>query len=113
MLRVLTPEVLEQETRMHEGSGGVSAENRHCGFRPAFLDRASGIIHPSCYASGEPAPFHLLDGLPDELVLARNTVGRVTKVVGSVISGFVHKGRFYTREEAACLCGALVPAEAA
>jgi len=101
MSQVMTQTVLAQETATHCGSGGISAENRSYGFRPAFLDTATGVAYVSCYADGQPAPFHLLDGLPDELVLARNPGGRVTRVKGCVSSGFVRDGRFYTREEAA------------
>ena len=51
-----------------------------------------------------PAPVHLLDGLPEEVVVARHPCGRVEKVKASVVSGFVREARFYTREEAArCL----------
>jgi hypothetical protein len=101
MPQVLTPRVLERETETHKGSGGISAENGSCGFRPAFLDTATGIVYLSRYADGRPAPFHLLEGLPEELILARNLAGTVEKVRSSLVSGFVRAGRFYSREEAA------------
>jgi hypothetical protein len=101
MNQVTTQTVLEQESATYRGRGGISAENRSYGFRPAFLDTESGAVYLSCYTNGQPAPFHLLDGLPDELVLARNPAGRVTRAKGCVSSGFVRDGRFYTREEAA------------
>jgi hypothetical protein len=44
---------------------------------------------------------HLLEGLPDTLLLARAPSGRVTAVKDSVVAGFVRDGRFYTRDEAA------------
>lgn len=100
MSPVMTQTVLAQETTTYRGRGGISAENRSYGFRPAFLDTESGVVYVSCYTNGQPAPLHLLDGLPDELVLARNPIGRVTRVKGCVSSGFVRDGRFYTREEA-------------
>lgn len=100
MNQVMTERVLERETVAFRGRGGVSAENRDEGFRPAFLDRQTGVAYASCYVDGRPAPFHLLDGLPDELVLARNAAGRVVSVKASVTSGFLRDGRFYTREEA-------------
>jgi hypothetical protein len=106
MSQVMTQSVLEHETATYRGSGGISAENRSYGFRPAFLDADTGVVHLSCYADGQPAPFHLLDGLPDELVLARNPAGRVTAVKACVSAGFVRGGRFYTREEAAWHIGA-------
>jgi len=45
----------------------------------------------------------LLDGLPNELVVARNAQGCVTRVKSSVVSGFVRDQRFYTRDEAAAM----------
>jgi len=92
---------LGRENRLHRGSGGVSEENRSQGFRPAFLDADTGRVFTSCFANGEPAPFHLLDGLPDDLIVERRSNGRVTAVKQSVTSGFLRDGHFYTREQAA------------
>lgn len=97
----MTASVLWQENAVFRGRGGVSEENRGHGFLPAFLDADTGVIYASCFADGQPAPFHLLDGLPDEVVLTRHPTGRVAAVKASVRSGFVRGGRFYTREEAA------------
>ncbi len=58
-------------------------------------------MYLSRFTTGEPAPFHLLDGLPDEVVAARGASGRVEAVRPGVVSGFVRDGEFYTREEAA------------
>ena len=74
-------------------------------FRPAFLDRATRIVYPSRYADGRPAPFHVLDGLPQPLVVARGRGGQVVGVKPSLIPGFVRRGRFYTPAEAACAAG--------
>jgi hypothetical protein len=101
MNATMTPRQLERENSRFQGSGGVSAENHEVGFRPAFLDTRTLVIYPSCFGDGRPAPFHLLDGLPDELVLARHACGRVAQVRATVVSGFVRGGRFFTREEAA------------
>jgi hypothetical protein len=101
MLNSLTHEVLQRENLRHRASGGRSQENRCLGFRPAFRDGATGAIYPSCFADGRPAPCHLLDGLPDEVVLARNPGGSVQAVKASLVSGFVLGRQFYTREEAA------------
>lgn len=104
MITSLSQAVLENENRRFLGTGARSEENRCLGFRPAFLDGETGAIYPSCFADGRPAPFHLLDGLPDELVLSRTSSGRVATVKSSVISGFVRERQFYTREQAAsCL----------
>ena len=96
----LTVERLGQENERHRGTPAVSGEGRALGFRPAFLDRSTRTIHPSRYADGRLAPFHVLDGLPRTLVVTRNG-DQVVEVRSSVITGFVRDGRFYTREEAA------------
>ena len=92
---------LELETRSYGGTGGVSAENRCYGFRPGFVDRNTGAVYLSRFANGCPAPFHVLDGLPDEVILARDEHGRVAVVKASIESGFIFADRFYTRDEAA------------
>lgn len=92
---------LKAQNRHFEGTGGVSEENRSLGFRPAFLDQKTGNIYLSCYTNGQIAPFHLLDGLPQELVVRRSKTGRVHSVKNTVAVGFVRGDRFYTREQAA------------
>jgi len=106
MHRPITDEVLADQNLSFRGRGGTSAENRSLGFRPAFRDTQTNIVYPSRYADGRPAPCHLLDGLPGELVVARNPGGRVAAVKASVIAGFVRMGFFYTREQAANLATA-------
>jgi hypothetical protein len=44
---------------------------------------------------------HLLDGLPDDLVVHRTAEGRVTAVKHTLVSGFLRAEQFYTREQAA------------
>ena len=92
--------VLAGQNRRFRGTGGVSRENRSLGFSPAFRDSCTGGVYLSRFANGTIAPVHLLDRLPDELVLSRNASGRVLKARCSVVAGFVREGRFYTREEA-------------
>lgn len=101
MAQVMSERLLQLETRAFQGTGGISSENGHRGFRPAFLDQATAHVYLSRFADGRPAPFHLLDGLPEGLVLDRDAAGRVKAVKATVVSGFVLEGRFYTREEAA------------
>lgn len=101
MSAVMSPLGLQRENREFRDTGGRSEENRPLGFRPAFKDLASGAVYDSRFADGRPAPFHLLDGLPEELVLQREPGGRVGRVRDSIVSGFVLNGRFYTRDEAA------------
>jgi len=101
MSRMLTAAVLAEENLTTRDHGGVSAGNCSLGFRPAFQDTHTEIVYPSLFSDGRAAPCHLLDGLPDEVVVARTPAGRVAAVKSSVISGFVRLGRFYTREQAA------------
>jgi len=97
----LSKRYLELELAAHRGTGGVASENRHLGFVPAFKDTQTGYVYPSKYADGRAAPFHMLDGLPDEVVVARDRHGRPSQVLGSLIAGFSLQGRFFTREQAA------------
>ncbi|MDX1606432.1 MAG: hypothetical protein R3202_09580 [Candidatus Competibacterales bacterium] len=97
----LSPADLARQNRQYQGTGGCSAENRECGFAPAFLDARTGRVHRSRFADGRPAPMHLLDGLPPELVQERSPGGRVTAVSTDLVAGFVRNGRFYTRAQAA------------
>lgn len=97
----LTYGMLRRENWIFRKTGGVSQNNRDEGFYPAFCDYATGSVYLSQFADGKPAPIHLLDGLPDELVLQRNPEGRITAIKSTVIAGFLNAGRFYTREQAA------------
>lgn len=93
--------ILAQENTIFKGGGGVSANNRCLGFQPAFRNNETGCIYASRFADGRLAPIHLIDGLPDELVIARSESGRITSVKTSVQAGFTLNGDFYDREEAA------------
>ena len=101
MKRMMNVRLLKQENVVHAGSGGRSEGNRGLGFHPAFLDTATFAIYLSRFADGRPAPFHLLDGLPDEVVLVRSSAGRVVAAKGTLVSGFERNGFFYTRSAAA------------
>jgi hypothetical protein len=103
MNRAITENILEEENRAYRGSGGVSAENQSRNFRPAFQDTQTGLVYASCFRDGTPAPFHLLDGLPDELVVAQDPLGQRAALKASLVAGFIRDGRFYTRDEAATL----------
>jgi len=96
----ITPTTLARENVHYLGTAGRSAGNRRQGFRPAFLDSDTGLVHPSRFADGRPSPVHVIDGLPPALVVARTSAGRVLEVKAGVVSGFVRDERFYTREEA-------------
>ena len=97
---VLTSRGLRQQCRLFRGTGGASEDNREAGFVPAFLNRDTGETHVSVYADGRLAPVHMLDGLPDAVIVRRNRSGKVTAVRGSIVAGFLRDGRFYTREQA-------------
>lgn len=77
------------------------AENRDLGFHPAYLDFDTQRKYLSRFADGSLASVHVLDGLPDELVIDRLPSGRAIAVKASVIPGFVRGGYFYTRAAAA------------
>ena len=98
----LSTQVLRRQNLAFRGTGGVSTGNRSQGFAPAFLDTDTGSIYLARFADGRPAPMHLLDGLPSELIVSRDATGRCQAVKRSLIAGFVQAGRFYTREQAAC-----------
>ena len=101
MSMAMSEQVLRRENVEFHGTGGRSQENRSLGFRPAFMDAETAVVYPSCFADGRPAPFHLLDGLPPEVVLTRGAQGRVVAVKPSIVSGFTLDGEFYTRDAAA------------
>ncbi|HRP95694.1 MAG TPA: hypothetical protein PL143_05535 [Rhodocyclaceae bacterium] len=96
-----TSAVLDFENRQFATTGGVSQNNRNGGFVPAFLDTTTGCVYRSCFANGAPAPMHLLDGLPLDLVVKREADGRVTALKPTLVAGFLRLNRFYTREQAA------------
>src|SRR6266566_4087471 len=97
----MSERVLQRENGQFLGTGGRSQENATLGFRPAFLDSETLTVYPSRFADGRPAPMHLLDGLPPEVVLSRTSSGRVAKVKSTIVSGFTLGSQFYTREAAA------------
>jgi hypothetical protein len=92
---------LHEQNRRFRGTGGVSHSNCSAGFLPAFCDLDTGRAERSRFAGGAPAPVHLLCGLPEDWVVARDAAGAVTAVKASVVAGFVRDGCFYTREQAA------------
>ena len=76
-------------------------EERVLGFEPAYLDTATMAIYRSRFADGRPARFHILDGLPEEVVWNRSAAGHVTVAKPSLIAGYVRGGFFYTGSAAA------------
>ncbi|KAA1171001.1 hypothetical protein FWJ25_17615 [Marinobacter salinexigens] len=94
------PAFLQEENRLFAGTGGISEGNAHACFMPAFKDARTGQVELSRYRDGRPAPFHLIDGLPEEWVINRDPKGHAVAIQSSIVSGFVRLGRFFTRQEA-------------
>ncbi len=111
MKSLMNKEQLRHENAAHVGTGGRSEENTGLGFRPAFLDFATQTIHLSRFADGRLAPCHLLDGLPDEVVIDRSDWGRVVSAKATLISGFERNGYFYTRAAASRAVAEWTPRE--
>ena len=89
------------ENLLFHGTGGRSQENSSLGFRAAFFDFDTCTIYLSRFADGRIAPMHLMDGLPNEVVVDRSpATGRVLSAKASIISGFERNGFFYTRTAA-------------
>lgn len=101
---------LRLENSAYRGTGGVSENNRESGFLPAYRNIRTGQTVLSRFSDGRPAPIHVLDGVPQDWVVARDDKGRVRRVLATVVSGFLHHGRFYTREDAARALGVENPA---
>jgi hypothetical protein len=95
---------LHEESAAHPGTGGAGYRCALLGFRPAFFDPSTFAIHLSRFADGRLAPVHLLDGLPDEVVVDRSASGRAVAAKACLIPGFERDGFFYTRESTARAC---------
>ncbi len=91
--------------RYHEIPEEESRRLALAGFRPAFLDTATCLVHPSLTREGRPATGHELDGLPDSVVVVRTECGRVIAARATLMAGYEREGFFYTRAWAARLLG--------
>lgn len=98
---LLNPQVLAEENCAFAGTGGISQENCVHGFIPGYLNTQSGEMAVSRFADGQPAPIHILEGLPDGWIQERSASGQVLQVKEGIIAGFILNGRFYTRQQAA------------
>lgn len=94
---------LRFENLAFAGTRGVSKNNAKSGFAPAFLHCESGRIVISRTKGGQPAPFHLIDWLPEEWAESTREDGSIKKLIPEIVSGFSRNGQFYTREETASL----------
>jgi len=101
---ILSAQLLRDQNREFADTAGVSAGNRSRDFIPAFQNTRNGDCVVSRFADGSAAPIHVLDGLPEEWIVSMDEKGHVTAVDEAVVAGFLHCGRFYTREEAVEAC---------
>ncbi len=101
MNKLLTEETLRKENLAYVGTSGVSDGNRVAGFIPAFYDAETRRAEISRFANGQPAPLHLIEGLPPEWVEQRDSSGRITAIKQTVLAGFIRGDYFYTRSQAA------------
>jgi hypothetical protein len=97
---------LQRENRVYGRSSGVSDGCRESCFKPAFLDQETGMVYLARHSDGRLSTVHTLDGLPDEVVIARYANGNVWKAKNTLISGFLKDCTFYTRQEAAAVVDA-------
>lgn len=94
--QVLASRGLRQQNRVYEELGSSS---RDAGLVPAFLDQATGLTHLSTFDDGKPAPIHVLDGLPEPLVVRRSRDGKATAGHGIRVAGFLKDREFFTRAQ--------------
>jgi hypothetical protein len=85
---------------VHRG-GDPNALLASLGFRPAFLDFSTMTLYISRFKSGEPAPGHVLEGLPDDAVAIRSPCGCVIAPKATLIRGYERNGYFFTMSTAA------------
>jgi hypothetical protein len=98
---LLSQRCLKEENQKFEGTQGISKNNRHSDFVPAFQDKVSGTCVISRFADGSPAPVHVLDGLPIAWITGYDEEGHVSTVRKGIVAGFLKDTHFYTRDEAA------------
>lgn len=92
-----TPKTITAQQNAHQHSCNVRAR----GFQPAYKDNATGTVYLSVDNEGKPAPIHLLQSLPRELIIQSPDSDKVLAIKDSVIAGFVKDGKFYSRSQAA------------
>ena len=99
-----TLDVMQAKKRLPEARVKTIAEQKRAlesGFQPAFFDFLSQTIYISVFADGTPAPFHVLEGLPRELIIDRARSGRVVATKATLLKGYERNGYFYTTTAAA------------
>ena len=101
MNRLFTEARLKRENLAFVGTAGVSHENRGNGVTPAFCDSVTGRMEISRLQNGQPAPVHMIEGLPESWIVQRDAASKATAIRHSIVAGFVREGCFYTRSQAA------------
>ena len=101
MNRLMCEQTLYQENLAYAGTNGVSANNRNLRFVPAFRDEDTGRVELARFENGNPAPAHLIVGLPQEWAVAFTSEGAILAIKAGITAGFVRDSIFFTREEAA------------
>ncbi len=96
---MLSGAILAAQNTAYANTGAVSQNNRQNGFVPGFQDLSTGKTEISRFANGEPAPIHMLDGLPEDWVASRDDDGHVASTKNGIIAGFIRSGKFFTRED--------------
>jgi len=92
---------LKKENLAFIGTAGVSSANHGNGFIPAFHDKETGQVEISRFLNGQPAPMHMIEGLPESWIVERDAASKATAIKQSIIAGFVREDCFYTRSQAA------------
>ena len=92
--------VLQEQNLAFADTHGVSLINRSHGFVPAFRDENTGRIEIARFRNGDPAPMHLISGLPQEWATDHDDSGSICRVKGSIVAGFLRANIFYTRKQA-------------
>lgn len=76
------------ENMAFAGTRGISQNNAASGFKPAFLNKRSGGVEIARFASGSPAPMHLIDWFPKEWAASLSKGGSIQSLIPGIISGF-------------------------
>ena len=98
---LFTEAKLKRENLAYLGTAGASRGNCGNGFIPAFRDADTGRVEISRFQNGQPAPMHIIEGLPESWVIARDADSKVTVIKHTVVAGFLRGDCFYTRSQAA------------
>ena len=103
MNRPVSKRTLDQHNRAFAGTNGISSNNRKLRFLPAFRDEDTGRVEIARFENGNPAPAHLIVGLPEEWAVSFSCKGVILALKPAITVGFLRDNVFFTREEAAAV----------